>query len=35
MLDGDLDEFIKQYLMLKSKASREAASAEPATTPAA
>jgi len=36
VLDGDLDEFIKQYLMLKSRASREAASAaEPATTPAA
>jgi len=33
VLDGDLDEFIKQYLMLKSRASREAASAEPATTP--
>lgn len=35
VLDGDLDEFIKQYLMLKSRASREAASAEPAKTPAA
>jgi len=34
VLDGDLDEFIKQYLMLKSRASREAATPETANTPA-
>ena len=34
VLDGDLDEFIKQYLMLKSRATREAATPETANTPA-
>ncbi len=34
VLEGDLDEFIKQYLMLKSRASREAATPETANTPA-
>jgi peptide chain release factor 2 len=34
VLDGDLDEFIKQYLMLKSRASREAATPETSNTPA-
>jgi peptide chain release factor 2 len=34
VLDGDLDEFIKQYLVLKSKASRETAVPETANTPA-
>src|SRR5436190_21823789 len=34
VLDGDLDEFIKQYLMLKSRASREVATPETASTPA-
>src|SRR4030095_2469805 len=34
VLDGDLDEFIKQYLVLKSKAGREAAAPVIAETPA-
>lgn len=34
VLDGDLDEFIKQYLILKSKSTREAAATESAQTPA-
>lgn len=34
VLDGDLDEFIKQYLVLKSKVSREAATAGTAKVPA-
>ena len=34
VLDGDLDEFIKQYLVLKSKAGREAVAPDAAKTPA-
>jgi len=34
VLDGDLDEFIKQYLKLKSKARQEAAAPDQVTTPA-
>jgi len=34
VLDGDLDEFIKKYLVLKSNASREAAVSGGATVPA-